>query len=231
MESPVYNRFIQQKEAKNIMFVGSNVMVADEEYNDFIKPYCQENGLNCQAEFFSPSERDLRTIVLKVKNKNPDVIFTYGSPETLYQLAKEFKGQGIDLNKVLMTPVFLEVALNDEFLTDIKKDVLFVNFDFYNTKEMSENGFLEQNWVKNYIKEFGKLPMIYYYESGRLLARGFAKYGKNVTAEDIMNLTPYQSVVGKIVMDKKNKELISRYGLSKVNDKGEIEKVEWDDIK
>lgn len=231
MESPVYNQFIQQKKAKDVMFVGSDVMVADEEYNDFIKPYCQKNELNCYSEFFNPAEKNLRTIVLKVKDKNPDVILTYGSPETLYQLAKEFKSYDIDLNKVLMTPVFLEVALNDEFSTDIKKDVLFVNFDFYNTKAMAENGFLKQNWVKNFVKEFGKLPMIYYYETGRLLARGFAKYGKDLTAENIMDLIPYQSVVGEIAMDKKNKELISRYGLSKVNDNGEIEEVKWEDIK
>lgn len=231
MESPVYNRFIQHRKAKDVMFIGSNVIVADEEYNNFIKPYCEQNELNCYAEMFSPAEKDFRTIALKVKDKSPDVVFIYASPDALYQLASEFKSYHIDLNKVLMTPVFLEVALNDEFSVEVKKDILFVNFDFYSTKAMSESGFLEQDWVKSYMKEFGSLPMIYYYESGRLLARGFVKYGKNVTAENIMELTPYQSVIGEVVMDKRKKELISTYSLSKVNDKGEIEEVKWESIK
>ena len=228
-EMAVYEKFIQHKKAKNVIFVASEVMVAEEAYNDFIKPYCEKNGLNCFAEFLNPAEKDFRTVTLKIKEKNPDVILTYGSPNALYQLTRALKAYQV--TKVLMAPVFFEmIVLSDEFPIEVKKDVLFVNSDFYTTKMILKSGFLEQEWVKNYMKEFGKWPFIYHYENGRLLVRGFAKYGKNVTAEQMMNVTPYPSIIGEIVMDKQNKELISTYGLSKVNAKGEIEKVNWEDI-
>ena len=227
MEMAAFNRYVEQEQAKNIMFVASEIMVAEEAYNDFMKPYCKENGLNCHAEFFEPSEKDFRTIALKVKEKNPDLVFLYASPNALYQLAREFKTYKLDLSKILMSPVFFEVAMSDEFSVDIKKDFVFICADFYTTDAVSKSGYLQQDWVKKYIKEFGKIPHIYFYENGRLLVRGFAKYGKNLTADNMMSLMPYKSIFGDIRMDKKNKELIGVYDLAKVNDKGEIEKVKW----
>ena len=231
IEMAAFNRYVERKQAKNIMFVGTEIMVAEESYNDFIKPYCQDKGLNCYTEFFEPSEKDFRTIALKVKDKNPDLVFVYASPNALYQLAREFKTYQLDLNKILMSPVFFVVAMSDEFSVDVKKDFIFICDEFYTTKVVSKSGYLEQDWVKNYIAEFGKIPHIYFYENGRLLARGFAKYGKNLTADNLMDLTPYKSIFGDVEMDKENKELIGVYDLAKVNDKGEIEKVEWEDIK
>ena len=222
MELNLIKKFLKKKKAKSLIFFVENNVVYHEQFNHQIRPLCQEMGVECSLEVFEPKERDFHTIVYKLKQKNPDVIFvgTFTNPFAL----RELYVQGLVHDNVLANAAFIGF-LNNENIDNRVKAAFYFMADAFSIPGKSEKS---EQFKKAYEKEFGTKPIYndaYAYDTGVLLARAFAKHGKHLKAEDIVAETPYEGASGMVILDPKTRDLISDYLFARVNDQGVVEEV------
>ena len=226
MEINLLRDFIKKKKAKSLLFFAENHVTHHEQFNHLIQPLCKEMGITCTSEFFEPKERDFHTIVYKLKQQNPDVIFTvtFTNPFALMELYS----QGLVHDNVLSTITFIPFINNKNIDNRVKSAFYFTADAFSIAGKYPKS----EQFKKDYEKEFGVKPIYndaYAYDTGVLLARAYAKHGKHITTEDIIAETPYDGASGKIVMSPETRDLVSDFLLARVNDKGAIEEVKLGD--
>lgn len=224
MEINLLKDFLKKKKAKTLLFFAENNVAYHEQFNHLIQPMCQEMGITCSTDFYESKERDFHTIVYKLKQKKPDVIFAVGFSGSFFQSLMELYAQEMVNNNVLAPITFLPF-INEKNIDNRVKSAFYFTADAFSIPGKSEKS---EQFKKNYEKEFGVKPIYndaYAYDTGVLVARAFAKHGKHITAEDIIAETPYEGASGKVVMDPRTRDLVSEFLLARVNDKGVIEEV------
>ena len=224
MEKEVLKSFIERKNAQNLVFFALNNTTYNEEWNFLVKPLCAEMGITCSSEFFEPRENDFHTIVYKLKQRNPDVIFVAGFGWVFYQALMELYTQELVHDNVIAPLNFL-TFINEKNIDNHVKSAFYFMADASSIPGKSEKS---EQFKKAYEKEFGTKPIYndaYAYDTGVLLARAFAKHGKHLKAKDIVAETPYEGASGMVILDPKTRDLISDYLFARVNDKGVVEEV------
>lgn len=231
MESEAVFKFIEQTKAKRIIFFAGNLSLYNEQWKYFIEPYCQKHNLDCDKVFYNVTERDLRTIVMKVKEQNPDLVVAAGYGLSFYQAMINLYQQELFGKKVIAPTNYSALIVSSDEVSDKMKQSFYFIADDYTLPEGTPQ---KSTFIKRFKEKFGVYPVYndaYAYDAGHLIVKAYAKKGKNVTTDDIVAETPYQGVTGHIVLDKENRDLISEHYIVHVNASGQIEKVDLGAIK
>ena len=222
MEKSLLQQFIEKKKAKSLLYFAENHVVHHEQFNHLIQPMCKKMGINCFAEFYEPKERDFHTTVYKLKQKNPDVIFaiSFTNPQALMELYAQEMVHDNTITSVAFLPF-----INNPHIDNRVKSAFYFTADAFSIPGKSQKA---EEFKEAFEQIYGTKPIFndaYAYDTGVLIARAYAKHGKNITAQDIVAETPYDGASGKVVLDPVTRDLVSEFLLARVNDKGLIEEV------
>ena len=181
-------------------------------------PFLHEKGIDAHKEFFEWGFKEFRTVALKIKEYNPDLILVnaYASElERMIQTLKEY-----DLIKNENTWASMDLV----DLLDSKSTVPLDGIVF-DTAEYTLNP--NETFVSEYKKTYNFEPTYtsaYGYDTGRLIVQAWVKSGK-VTPETLIAQTPYDGVTGRFIMDSKTRDLISTQTLGILNQDGKV--IKW----
>ncbi|MFH1457160.1 MAG: ABC transporter substrate-binding protein [Patescibacteria group bacterium] len=148
-----------------------------------------------KKEIFNSGEKDFRTMLIKIKDSNPDLIIVLGYGSHFSALFQQIEELGMDDTKVLGGLDFLEVP--QENLSLYKNAVFTVpSFNISPTKK-------SKDFIQKYEERFGKKPThqaAYVYDAVNLYYLGLINTdgsSSNIMAY-LQNLDYYDGVVGQI---------------------------------
>ena len=145
-----YNDWITKNKSKRfgILFIENEFGVGLQKE---FKKVLNKNSINTKIELsFLPTETDFRTILLKFKQNQIDVVFLAGLPNHYDQILRQSKELNFD-------PYFLSnrVAQDQNFLS--KKDLLN-KFIYTHTFDESFSNQKAEEFISTYLKLYGKSP-------------------------------------------------------------------------
>lgn len=175
-EAPMFAKFVASKMTSDTLhFLAVNTSLFPAYIEDF-KPALEAEGKNIGLmEIFDPSDSDMRTQLLKIKNENPTDIFTLGTPKNAGTIIKQANELGLDVqyyNVAVEGPELFEIAGN------LADGLLYpYSYDSSSTEKRVEK------FQKEYNDRYGKdndTVAANSYDSVYLLSDCIEKVGDNV---------------------------------------------------
>ena len=210
-------KLIENKKPKKvsvIMGCPSGQKIADEKTIPFLK----SKGIDYKKEYFEFGFREFRSVALKVKEYQPDLILMHMYSSELERMISALREY--DLIKDENTYASIDaVDLIEAKNQKVLKDIIF------DMTEYTKNQ--DKEFVESYQQKYHNEPTYgaaYGYDLGRLIVKAWVKSGK-VTPETIIAQTPYDGVTGHLVMNPKTRDLISTQILGTLDKDGKV--IEW----
>lgn len=182
-------------------------------------PFLKDKNIDYHEETFEWGFKEFRSVALKVKEYNPDLILVNAYASELERMIQTLK----EYNLIKNENTWASMDLVDLFEPGVNlsgfKNIVF-DMSNYNLNP-------DEKFVQNYQKNYGAEPTYtsaYGYDTGRLIVKAWIKTGK-VTPETIIAQTPYDGVTGHLVMDPKTRDLISTQILGTLDENDRV--IEW----
>lgn len=221
LEIPLYENFVKGKSPKRVFSICHASSVNQEIFTTGVEPFLKENNIEFMRENVDWSTSDYRTLSLKIKKFNPDLILINAFSGQMQRLLPALRDQ--DLIKNHNTYCGLDfvdfVGMND--FPDFAKDIVFTATEFDFNKTTRING-----WEKQYYEQYNVRPTYisaYGYDTGRMIIYAFAKEGV-VNVNSLLKTTPFEGMSGIVVIDKKTRDLQSTLLSVYYTDKKEFKK-------
>ena len=186
-----FTEFINQKSYSHVAVFYQNGDAWEQQVAEL-----EKEGINfIKKEKFNTGEKDFKTMLLKIKDSNPDLLVVFGYGSHFPILFQQIEELGMNNIKILGGLDFLEVP-QENF--DLYKNAVFVvpSFNINPTKKSTE-------FIQQYENKFGKKPThqaAYVYDAVNLYYLGLNN--TDGTSSDIINylknLNSYNGVVGQI---------------------------------
>lgn len=210
--------FIEKKNPKKVAII-AGCPICQQFADRQTVPFLTSKNIDYHKEIFEWGFKEFRSVALKVKEYNPDLILVNAYSAELERMISALR----DYDLIKKENTWASMDLVDLFVPsanlDAFRDIVF-DVSEYNLNPNKE-------FVQNYQKNYGVEPIYsaaYGYDTGRLIVKAWAKSGK-VTPETIIAQTPYDGVTGHLVMDPKTRDLISTQTLGILNKDGTV--IEW----
>ena len=210
-------KLIENKNPKKvsvIMGCPSGQKIADEKTIPFLK----SKGIDYKKEYFEFGFREFRSVALKVREYQPDLILMHMYSSELERMISALREY--DLIKDENTYASIDaVDLIEAKNQKVLKDIIF------DMTEYTKNQ--DKEFVESYQQKYHDEPTYgaaYGYDLGRLIVKAWVKSGK-VTPETLIAQTPYDGVTGHLVMNPETRDLISTQILGTLDKDGKV--IEW----
>lgn len=222
IEGPLFIRYAKMRKAKNVYIINLNSFYANNEFEKIVEPGLKEAGIESQRELFDFNQKDYKTIALKVKEKNPDLIFVCGYSFHLRPLVRDLRTTGLVKDGSVMSVLDFVDMLYDNTPKEELEGVVFAS----PLIEIKDRVPAAKAWRETYKKKFGESPTYvaaYAYDSGRVLAKAQKESGKTDKAS-ILKALPYEGVTGTIRLDEGG-DIIATVTLARVTSDGTVEEL------
>ena len=209
--------FIEKKNPKKVAVI-AGCPVCQQFAERQTLPFLQEKGIAVHKEFFEWGFKEFRTVALKVKEYNPDLILVNAYASELERMIQTLREYGLIKNENTWASMDLVDLLD-------KKSPVSLDGIVFDTAEYTLNP--DKDFIERYTKIYGLEPTYtsaYGYDTGRLIVKAWVKSGK-VTPETLIAQTPYDGVTGHFIMDSKIRDLISTQTLGILKKDGTV--IEW----
>jgi urea transport system substrate-binding protein len=216
--------FLLEKGKKKVFLLGSDY-VFPRTANKIIKAQLAANGGEAVAEEYTPlGHTDYTTIIAKIKEAKPDVVYNTLNGDSNVAFFKQLKDAGIT-SKDLMT---VSVSVAEEEVKGIGPEYLtghLVAWDYYQTTDTPEN----KAFVENFKKEYGadsvtSDPMEAGYVAVYLWAAAVEKAGSfdvdkvKAAAKGI----EFNAPEGKVTIDGENQHIYKTVRIGEIQADGQI---------
>jgi len=187
----------------------------------FIETFRNLKGEIVYNEQFMFSEKDFRSLLLKLKDKDPDFIFIIAYDQQLLSITKTMKEMHMAIPLIGPNVITVYLHLIKEYLPNIS----YFTMSFYDAHK--SKGVKYNDFITAYKNKKGKEPTMVTaeaYEATMLLLRAIKEKGVDKIPEYFNNLT-YSGIFGRVVIDNNRQ---AHFPLAVVKlEKGEKKKVEW----
>lgn len=167
----------------------------------FENRYKKLGGNILSTESYSFGSVDFKTIILKLKSANPDVLYLAGNQKEMGNFMRQLKESGFSC-KVISNISFLEPDC-----INVAKEAaegVLVPVAYYNPNDTFSK--VTSNFVKNYKLKYNTEPSVAVavgYDAVMLFYSSIKKVGNNPAkvAEDIRNLKKYEGALGSFSIE------------------------------
>ncbi len=148
------NYALNQLHARNaaIIYVNSDYGIGLK--NKFSEIFTKNEGEIVVAEKYGEGETDFKTILLKIKNLQPDVIYLAGNPKEMGRCIKQLREIGITAKVISNTGFLQEDCLN---VAGAAAEGVIIPTPSYNPGEDSDNDTMA-SFYRNFKARYGKEP-------------------------------------------------------------------------
>jgi branched-chain amino acid transport system substrate-binding protein len=95
IEPAKYFEYIDKRKPQRVAILYVNLPHAEEEFNTLVIPRLKDRGIEVYAEAYDLGIQDYRTLALKVRDFNPDLIILNGFPHTLTGIVRALRPLGL----------------------------------------------------------------------------------------------------------------------------------------
>jgi branched-chain amino acid transport system substrate-binding protein len=154
------------------------------------------NGEIVYKEEILPSEKDFRSLVLSLKNKNPDFVFLIAYTQQLIAITKTMKEFNVKFPIIGPNVLTVYLPLIKEYLQQA-----YITMSLYDAGKST--GKLYESFVSDYKKKTGKEPNMVIaeaYEATKILLKALAENPKNLS-KFFNDLKTFEGIFGKVIID------------------------------
>jgi len=219
VEAPLFIEYAHKIKAKKVHIIQINMAYAEEQFNSFIKPALEKDGVTITRELFDIDQRDFKTIAQKAKAENADLIFVCGYSFHIQPLLGALRT--LDLVKrgqVFSVMDFVDLIYTGTPIAELR-DVIFVSPLFDIPGKVSKAA----EWRKRYEERFKIKPTYvpaYAYDNATLIVNAYAN-SKKVDTQTLIAATPFEGINGQIQLDQ-DRDIIATVTLAEINAEGNI---------
>jgi branched-chain amino acid transport system substrate-binding protein len=222
IEGPLYVEYAKQRKAKKVYIISLNISSIEEEFAKIVEPGLKKEGIQFQREKYDFNNKDFKTLALKVKNYNPDLVIVSGFSFHLYPLIGALRNYGLVKDgSVLSTLDFVDLLHNKTPKSELS-GMAFISPEFEIPGAVKGT----EEWRKKYKDRFSKDPTYveaYAYDTGRIIVAAKKKSG-TANADSILGVIPYEGITGLIKLDSDG-DLMTTLTIGKVSNEGKVEKI------
>ena len=221
LESPLYLDYARRLGAKRIFAFNINATYANQKFSEIIEPRLDEAGVAHKREAYDMQLKDFKTLALKAYEYKPDLIFIDGFSFHIYAILRALRPYGlVEPGKILACIDFVDL-LHEDTPREELKNISHVTSLFEISARVEDDPFREK-FKEKYAKEPSYVDG-YAYDTGRIIAAAYKKFGK-VDTKSIFGVLPFDGVTGRIELDEDG-DLKTTLAIAQVNDAGEVELV------
>ncbi len=201
-ELPLFRSYALKRAPKRIAIIYVQLPHTEEAYNKNLLPDLKNAGFSeIRVEPYQWELNDFRSLAIRIKQFNPDLLFISGFKENLFNLIPSFHNAGLikGANTVVSYDL-IDAApeLNKKQIEDIR--VTAPSF-------ILTNDIKTQQWKNRFNKRFNKQPLYthaYAYDMASILFDASKRTGKDGTAEDFQRAiekTNLEGITGPLRFD------------------------------
>lgn len=217
IEGPLFAEYAKKRNAKTVHIINLDSFYATNEVAEVIMPRLNEAGISATNEQFPFGTKDYKSIALKAKNENADLVFVIGYSFHLYPLLRELRALDMVKDGSVMAALdFVDLLYNDTPVEELR-GISFVCPLFDVTDAIEQVA----GWREEYKKLYGKDPTYvpaYAYDTGRILVKAF-KENNAVTPEAIRAALPFTGLTGTVTLDADG-DIQATLTVARVSDQG-----------
>ena len=199
VESPLWIEFARKSNAKKIFTITLNISSIEEQYAENICPVLIEDGIEIVREKFDFSTTDFRSIALKVREANPDLIFITGFSFQLQLAINALRELDLVKDRNVMTTIDLVDFFPASSFDKSFEGIVFP-CPFYEIPNKTKDA---DAFKAAFNKKHGVSPTYieaYAYDTAYLLIHTLKEYGK-ISSETLSKST-FDGVTGTVQFDQ-----------------------------
>jgi len=201
-EASLWVSYAKKRNAKRIFMITLNMAGTEEQFSTLIEPALHEAGIVTQRETYDFAVSDWRTLVLKSKSFNPDIIFFngYSAPHVKPAIAALRELNMVDNGNVMVSTDFVDLLYTDMPREELA-GIAFACPGFEITGKVE--GVAE--WKANYEKRYGIRPTYieaYAYDTATLIVKATSSANGQPLLGSIRKSLPFFGVTGEINLDQ-----------------------------
>ena len=199
------------------------ILVVNDEFGRISSDFFEKefNGEIIYKETFPNFQKDFRSLVSLVENKNPDFIFLIAYTQQLVELTKAIKEANVKFPIIGPNVLTVYLPLIKEYL-----EQAYFTMSLYDAGKSP--GGLYENFITTYKREVGKDPNMVIaeaYEATKILLKALS-YSESNLSKFFDDLKTVESVFGKLVIDEERQ---AHFPLAVMEIKnGEKTKIVWE---
>lgn len=215
-----YIPWIMKNLGTKIFFVGTDYEFPRVSI-EYAKKLVEENGGEiCGEEYTTTDATDFSSVINKIKQADPDVVFSVVAGNSIVPFYKQYTQYGMDPAKV---PI-CSTAAHEGAVSGAGDSAIgtYSSFGYFNTIDTEAN----KEFVSNYVEEFGTDTTVTNsaeaaYHGVYLLKEAIEAAGGSLTSEDIVNAAAgleWDTPAGTLKMDESNHNTWLHSYIGKVNE-------------
>lgn len=199
LEGPLYVAYAKRRQARRVFSITHVSAPMEEQFVSIVEPGLTALGAVHRRERIDWNTKDYRTLVLKVKQFQPDLVLLNAFSAQLLPLLSALRAQELVRDgSVFCVLDFVDLLYNATPRSELM-GIAFAAPYFEIPDRLPDKA----EWVDRYQRRFGQVPHYvpaYAYDTGRILVEAQVRAG-GLRPEAIRAATPYRGVTGQIVLD------------------------------
>jgi branched-chain amino acid transport system substrate-binding protein len=223
IEAPVYVDYVRSRKAKRIYVLNCNYNSCNEQFDKLVLPELTKLGVDYKNERFDFDTKDYRSIALKVKQYNPDLIIVSGYSVHLLPLISALRNYQLVHDGNVIATLDLIDLLHSKVDRNGLAGVAFTSPDYEIPGVVKD----APAWAKRYEQRFGKEPSYveaYAYDTGRIFVSTYKRFGK-IDGQSLRAVLPFYGICGKVTIDRDG-DLNSKLHVAQVTPDGAIKQID-----